>query len=418
MALVSFLIVLAWVTTNATEHQEVADVEQPRRLSNGLHFIARGKRRQVRAKPQKRRQLSLGVQCTEEGPPCATGLECACNGGRRLFGAPAAAAPSPTCTCEAAPSPPPPPHLPPPPPPSLPPPPPIYNVGGSSPAVGYADTVYKYDGTTWSALATKLPSGMASAGATILGSHMYLRDSDNSDKFWRFLLDGGSSWEALADFPFSGYAQNLVAIGTKIYVVGGRALRGQSGFSSHAEGDFLKRLYEYDTSANTWTRKADMATARFYGCAAPINGLIYAVGGQCGDGCYTTSAESYDPSTDTWTFRASSTHARLLSGCGSLNGELWYAGGSVGGYTSVTDHVETYVPASDTWTTRTSLPIPSKNTQIGISGSDLYALSGNDGSVHNQNMWRWDAVGASWVAVADQPSDAVDGRVTVKNTDE
>ena len=293
-------------------------------------------------------------------------------------------------------------------------------MGGYSSTVGYQDTVYKYDGATWSELATKLPTGAnANAGATILGSYLYLKAGEGwSPKFWRFNLDGGSSWEALADFPFKGYAHNLVAIGTKIYAVGGRAQRGQSGFSSHAEGDCLKRLYEYDTSANTWTRKADMATARFYGCAAPINGLIYAVGGQCGDGCYTTSAESYDPSTDTWTSRASSTHARLLSGCGSLNGELWYAGGSVGGYTSVTDHVETYVPASDTWTTRTSLPIPSKNTQIGISGSDLYALSGNDGSVHNQNMWRWDAVGASWVAVADQPSDAVDGRVTVKNTDE
>ena len=283
--------------------------------------------------------------------------------------------------------------------------------------------MYKYDGTTWSELATKLPAAMSSAGATILGSYLYLRSSVTwSSQFWRFNLDGGSSWEALADFPFKGYAHNLVAIGTKIYAVGGRAQRGQSGFSSFAEGDCLKRLYEYDTSANTWTRKADMATARFYGCAAPINGLIYAVGGQCGDYCFTATMERYDPSTDTWTSRASSTLQRYLPGCGTLNGELWYAGGHIHASSpeSVTDHVETYVPSSDTWTTRTSLPIPSRSTQIGISGSDLYALSGEnvDGSVYNRNMWRWDAVGASWVSVADQPSDAVHGRVTVKNTDE
>ena len=295
--------------------------------------------------------------------------------------------------------------------------------------MGYQDTVYKYDGATWSELATKLPTGAnANAGATILGSYLYLKAGEGwSPKFWRFNLDGGSSWEALADFPFKGYAHNLVAIGTKIYAVGGRAQRGQSGFSSNAEGDCLKRLYEYDTSANTWTRKADMATAHFYGCAAPINGLIYAVGGECGDYCYTATMERYDPSTDTWTSRASSTLQRYMPGCGTLNGELWYAGGHIpstssglGSGSSVTNHVETYVPGTDTWTTRTSVPIPSKSTQIGISGSDLYALAGEnvDATVWNRNMWRWDAAGASWVSVADQPSDAVHGRIIVKNTDE
>lgn len=292
--------------------------------------------------------------------------------------------------------------------------------------MGYSDSIYKYDDATWSELGTKLPSAMASAAATIIGSYMYLRDSDTSNKFWRLNLDGGSSWEALADFPFNGYAHSLVAIGTKIYAVGGRASRGQPGFASHAEGDFLKRLYEYDTSANTWTRKADMATARFYGCAAPINGLIYAVGGQCGDGCYTTTLEAYDPSTDTWTYRASSTHKRYMPGCGTLNGDLWYAGGQAitsgtnHGNAATTDHVETYVPGTDTWTARTSLPIPSRSTQIGISGSDLYVLAGDEydlSSLH-RNMWRWDAVSAAWVTMPDQPSDTVHGRVTVKNTDE
>ena len=63
-------------------------------------------RQNHRGKFPRKRQLSLGSQCTEDGPACGTGLECDCGGGgRRLFGAPAES--TPTCTCESAPSPPP-----------------------------------------------------------------------------------------------------------------------------------------------------------------------------------------------------------------------------------------------------------------------------------------------------------------------
>jgi len=78
---------------------------------------------------RRRRRLSVGAECVENGPLCANSLECACTRepGRRLFGAPGEAPPSqidnPACTCQyAPPEPPPPPSPPSAPPPDSPPP--------------------------------------------------------------------------------------------------------------------------------------------------------------------------------------------------------------------------------------------------------------------------------------------------------
>ena len=124
------IILVMLVPVAASGSSNATELTESRRLSNAL--IKRGQRRQIRG--QKRRQLSVGSQCTEEGPPCGTGLECECSRrlaehqvdnrtvdgerGRRLFGAPAAS----TCQCQASsPTPPPPPPTPP---PTTPPPPP------------------------------------------------------------------------------------------------------------------------------------------------------------------------------------------------------------------------------------------------------------------------------------------------------
>jgi hypothetical protein len=53
---------------------------------------------------------------------------------------------------------------------------------------------------------------------------------------------------------------------------------------------------EYDPATDTWTRKADMPTARDSLSTSVVNGKIYAIGGaMSGDGVSLSIIEEYDP---------------------------------------------------------------------------------------------------------------------------
>ena len=61
----------------------------------------------------------------------------------------------------------------------------------------------------------------------------------------------------------------------KIYSIGGRGSGGEVGFGA------LSSVNEYDPTTDTWTKKADMPTARWLisGAGCVIDGKIYIIGG-------------------------------------------------------------------------------------------------------------------------------------------
>ena len=157
---------------------------------------ADAKRRPHKQKRQHR-HLSLGSQCTEEGPPCGLGLECVCDG-RRLFGAPEAT-PSPACTCEAAPSPPPSPS-----PPASPAPPPLpmsglvtFDYCGSDLACS-AGTLGSVAACSWGS-----SSGARSAYGFSAGEGIALQFTCPSTSNYRKI-----GW-ASSSFPTSGSHSNI-----------------------------------------------------------------------------------------------------------------------------------------------------------------------------------------------------------------
>ena len=100
-------------------------------------------------------------------------------------------------------------------------------------------------------------------------------------------------------------------------------------------------------TANTWTSRAAMPTARDgLGMAAASNGKLYAIGGYNGNPLPTV--EEYDPATNTWTTRAPMPTARSDLGVAAAgNGKLYAIGGSNGSSRLAT--VEEYDPATNTW---------------------------------------------------------------------
>jgi N-acetylneuraminic acid mutarotase len=101
-------------------------------------------------------------------------------------------------------------------------------------------------------------------------------------------LGVGDTWTRKADMPTARYIPGSAVVDGKIYVIGGAPVR--FGITAVVE--------EYDPATDTWTRRADMPTARQGVRAAAVDGIIYAIGG-AKPGRDLSTVEAYDPATDT-----------------------------------------------------------------------------------------------------------------------
>jgi len=76
---------------------------------------------------------------------------------------------------------------------------------------------------------------------------------------------------------------------------------------------------------DTWTRKADIPTARVFHAASVVNGKIYVIGGGSGSQ-YLSTIEEYDPMTDTWTKKADMPTPRSGLSTSAVNGKIYAIG--------------------------------------------------------------------------------------------
>jgi len=102
-------------------------------------------------------------------------------------------------------------------------------------------------------------------------------------------------WTQKADMPITKYLHSTSVVGGKIYSIGGYHLIGEW----NPQWEDLKRVDEYDPATNTWTRKADIPTARGYTSTCVVNDKIYVLGGDA-ETQPISIVEVYDPATDTW----------------------------------------------------------------------------------------------------------------------
>lgn len=128
------------------------------------------------------------------------------------------------------------------------------------------------------------------------------------------------TWVACADLPTSLALAACAALGSRIYVTGGRT--GAEVFNT---------VYVYDTEADTWRVKTPMKCERHgHGCAF-LDGWLFVCGGSRRDidGSISRfkSVEKYDPKTNTWTTVTSMNVARSLHVVLVHRGALWAIGG-------------------------------------------------------------------------------------------
>ena len=128
------------------------------------------------------------------------------------------------------------------------------------------------------------------------------------------------------------------AVGGKIYIFGGSGWDGT-----------LSTVLEYDPARDSWATKAAMPTPHTGMGVAVLDGQVYLVGGNDGDG----AVYAYDPAVDSWQEKASLPGPRFWLGCGVIRSKLCAIGG--GGWPPMAG-VEEDDPTTDTWTPKNDAP--------------------------------------------------------------
>ena len=206
------------------------------------------------------------------------------------------------------------------------------------------------------------------------------------------------SWTRKADMPTARICPHGTVVDGKIYAIGGaRAI----------DGAYLATVEAYDPATDTWTRKTDMPTGRNAHAAAVVNGKIYVIGGDLRREVSGATVEEYDPATDTWTQKADMPTKRTWLCAAAVDGKIY----AIGGVTAPEMHrlsaVEVYDPATDTWTRKADITTQRSGAAAAVVDGKIYVMGGVTGDLHNaaiSTVEEYDPETDTWTRKANMPT--------------
>jgi N-acetylneuraminic acid mutarotase len=157
-------------------------------------------------------------------------------------------------------------------------------------------------------------------------------------------------------------------VNKKIYAIGGRG----------TDGMVLSFVEEYDPSADKWTRKTDIPTARCSFSTSVVNGKIYAIGGAKVFSAISdfSPVDEYNPLTDTWIKKTDMPTARADLSTSVLNQKIHAVGGTIGPWGPVLSLVEEYNPTTDTWDKKADMPTARGYLSTSTVNDKIYVIGG------------------------------------------
>lgn len=167
------------------------------------------------------------------------------------------------------------------------------------------------------------------------------------------------TWTKKADMPTARAGLSTSVVNGKIYAIGGCHWNGANWIS-------VSTVEEYNPVLNTWTKKTDMPTARRCLSTCVANGKIYAIGADA-------QVEEYDPASDIWTKKADMPTARWLLSTSEVNGKIYAIGGN---HSVIFSTVEEYDPVSDIWTMKANMPTARYALSTSVVNGKIYAIGG------------------------------------------
>jgi len=202
------------------------------------------------------------------------------------------------------------------------------------------------------------------------------------------------TWTRKADMPTARIGLSASVVNGKIYVIGG------------AKDKVFSIVEEYNPATDTWTKKSDMPTARQWLSTSVVNGKIYAIGGGPDTFVPLSTVEVYDPAADAWTKKSDMPTARGAFGTSVVNGKIYAIGGTVGPPAWVViSTVEEYDPATDRWAKRTDMPTARFGLSTSVVNGKIYAIGGYlTATSVTSTVEEYDPTTDIWTKKADMPT--------------
>jgi N-acetylneuraminic acid mutarotase len=226
------------------------------------------------------------------------------------------------------------------------------------------------------------------------------------------------TWTKKADMPTARGGLSASVVDGRIYAIGGS--------SSYGYPVYLSTVEMFDPTTNTWTRKADMPITADGLSTSVVNGIIYAIGGYGSRG-WSRPVQAYDPATDTWTTKkADMPTARWVLSTSAVNGIIYAIGGAFDSGAPDNEHslstVEAYDPMTDTWTKKADMPTARSDLSTCVVNGIIYAIGGMNraGWYNFSTVEAYDPVTDTWTKMPDMSierealsTSAVNGRIYV-----
>jgi N-acetylneuraminic acid mutarotase len=247
---------------------------------------------------------------------------------------------------------------------------------------------YHAPSDTWRALAP-LPELWTHAGAVYHDGSLYLaggraNDADctietSTTTVWRYDIAGDTWHDDVPPLPEARSSGGFVKLGTRLHFF--------SGVSSGHPGGIHEYFREEDdhwvldlAGGASWQPRAPLPAPRSHLAAVALGGMIYAIGGQDGEGGHasmTSSVHRYDPATDSWSAVASlpATLSHHTASTFALGERILVLGGERVHAAPVGD-VLAYHPATDAWTSLTPLPVSRRSAVAGFAGGAIVLATG------------------------------------------
>ncbi|MFC1712830.1 IPT/TIG domain-containing protein [Candidatus Poribacteria bacterium] len=176
------------------------------------------------------------------------------------------------------------------------------------------------------------------------------------------------TWTRKADMPTARWGLSTSVINGKIFAIGGS--------QGNLSGERLAAVEEYHPVMDIWTKKADMPTARWRPSTSVVNGRIYAIGGSLADRKALSTVEEYNPASDSWAAKADMPTPRSVVSTCVVGGKIY----AIGGYDAQQginfSAVEVYDQAADKWTEKSQMPTARGALSTSVVDGKIYAMGG------------------------------------------
>jgi N-acetylneuraminic acid mutarotase len=249
--------------------------------------------------------------------------------------------------------------------------------------------VYDPATNTWTRIAD-LPVGVTHSGTVVDGTSVYFAGGyPETATFQKYATAAvyrydvpTDTFNAMPPLPAGRGGGALTLLGRELHYFGG---------SDAARADTADHwALNLDNAAAGWAVRAPLPVARNHVGGVALGGKIYAVGGQQGqndDSVFRSELDAYDPAADAWTTLAplpNPPRSHITNGTTVWNGQILTFGGETVGHKVITN-VSAYNPVTNTWSTPAGLPagrlsgvadLLSENRVIFAGGSSSTGIQG------------------------------------------